>query len=325
MRLTSISCSLLVAASLAASACSDDPMLLPPLPDAGIDAAPPGAVDFPSIGNNSARTDTGIGSGTAENRALVKRVDYTSIGPALGIDVGLVGPVFVSRSATTSTYVNTYVQLENRGTTRRCFVRLPAMELQDENETTIATDSVSYVQGSVGVSGTVHTDTCLAPGEKAYVVGILEAPYAQVHRLSFTIDGGDEGFDEPALRVLPEAITGSVDFVDATAHNVGTGAAELGFSMWIGYDDAHQPIEFGYFDPCNAQAEPTIAAGATLPLCSTYYFDGTGATIQAWLGYRPASAAKSAAPDASQRALADVEAARARLFDRYAAARARLF
>jgi hypothetical protein len=323
MRLSSLSCSLLVAATLLASACTDDPMAIPASADAGPDASPgpaPEAVDFPSTGNNSARAETPFGSGATENQALVKRVDFESTDPSGSLHAG---PVFVSRSATFSTYVNTFVRVENQGATRRCFVSIPAMQLRDAAGATIATDSVSYVQGSVGASS-VYTDTCLAPGESGYFVGILEAPYTKVASLVFSIDGGDEGFGDPAMRVVPEDITGSVDFVDASAHNLGPVAAELTFNLWIGYDAAHQPLHFGYLDPCDAQASMTVAPGQVLPLCSSDYFDGSGQAIQTWLGYGLSSAAKSAAgPNA--RALEEVRAARARLHDRYLAARARLF
>jgi hypothetical protein len=347
MRLPALSFALVVAASWITSACSDDSTHVDETPDAAIarpdgdsadatssepdarrepdataapdatpDATPPpdpsspdagpSGLQLPSLGNNGGRVNVAFGSDQMDTQLLQKEVAIQ----AAPVDGFSVGPAFLTKSFAGSTYVYTFIHVQNLGNARRCFVSASDLLYLDAGGATVASESSAFVYGTIGVTSGGATGSCLAGGESGYIFTIREAPYDAIRTLAFSLDTGSKVNHEPGESVLPEDIALGSGAITMNARNLGPGTAFLGgSSSWLAFDTAARPVAFGFSYPCDANASVTLASGQALGICASTLYPGHGDVLQARIGFSDATAAKLS----SSKEVRAEQAARARL------------
>jgi hypothetical protein len=263
----------LLAASLASTACTDDPMTVDE-PESG------SLVALPDLGNGSELAATlQLGTATTSVNLLRKRLDVAPIAPRAGLEVG---PAFLTRPSVDAERSTAFVFVRNTGEARRCYVHLESIVYQDGAGAIVDTKLAAWILGSIGQKGELATDTCLAPGESGYVVDVLDAPYDDVARLDFALDEGVDDYVAPASTVVAQTMDGSPREVTMTTRNQGPVRATLALAgtMYIAFDSLHQPLDLGYFTPCRRGASRTIPVGERLKLCSPgHEYAGVTSTI----------------------------------------------
>jgi hypothetical protein len=357
MRYPSLSFAFLVAASLVTSACGDDPMtvdrpdatLAPdapvatpdaapdattPTPDAAVDAAPadaevadaevpdagPSGLALPSLGNNGGRASLALGNGTNDLSVLRKQVGLQVTGASPELEVG---PAFVTRTYSGSTYIYAFVRVANHGTQRRCFDRIASADYLGAGGQSVAHSTGGFIYGTVGVIDGVGSDACLAPGESSYIPDILQAPYDDVASLSVQFTEGETDWHDPDTSIVPQDIAISGQHLSLNAHNLGPNPATVNVYgvHWFAFDAENQPVAFGFIDPCVDGASPDLAVGANLAMCDNFvFYRGTSTTVQARTPFKPTTSSKLTATSPALRAVA---ASRAHLRAAFDAAKRR--
>jgi hypothetical protein len=354
MRYPSLSFAFLVAASLVTSACGDDPMTVdrpdaalgPDAPvatpdaspdampdaqaadaepaDAGpadaepADASPPG-LQLPSLGNNGGRASVSIGNGTEDLSVLRKQVALQVTGAAPELELG---PAFVTRTSASSTYIYTFIRVANHGTRRRCFIHIDGQDYLDAAGGHVGHSSGGFVYGTVGAFSSGATDTCLGPGESAYVPDIEEVSYDPIATISAHILVADIDAHEPNTSIVPRDIVVTGQRLTMNAHNLGPNPGKVRSSgYWAAFDAENQPVTFSFTSPCAQDAPEDLAVGADLPHCDNFIiYRGSSTVVQARIPFLESDSAKLTATSPALRAVA---ASRARLRDAVAAAKRR--
>jgi hypothetical protein len=265
----------LLAASFAATACTDDPMSVADEPESG------SLVQLPRLANGSElAAPAQIGTGVTSVNLLRKRLELAADGTNDGLEIG---PAFLTRTSLDAAESTAFVFVTNHGDALRCYVHLESLAYHDGNGAVVGTKIAAWVLGSIGQKGRFATDTCLAPGESGYVVDIVDAPYDAVTRLSFSVDEGEDDYSTPASLVVAQTIDGSPLGITMTARNPGPAPAMLNQhgTLYIAFDSLNQPLDLGYFSPCAGSASRAMTPGASLELCSPgHAYAGLTHTLQ---------------------------------------------
>lgn len=126
-----------------------------------------------------------IGTNISSTSLLRKPVAFTLSNPNSNYSLG---NAYVARIKETSTALYWMVQVNNVSNKTSCFVNLDSGEYRSNNGTVLDTVPVSYVSGSIrDVGNSVYTNTCLAPGQRGFFVGVtLNVSYDQIGSIVFS-------------------------------------------------------------------------------------------------------------------------------------------
>jgi hypothetical protein len=160
--------------------------------DAGIDAAtPPGPGE---IGDNGAilQGDEVTGTGSADRR----RIEVSTSGVAQLV----VGPAYITKAFPNSPNSKLVIEVTNRGDQAYCRVALLEVQFLDATGTNLAAPADLFILGAVRhVTANATTDTCLAPGERAFALGgISNVAPERVARLRLRVNGEASAAFTPA-------------------------------------------------------------------------------------------------------------------------------
>lgn len=252
----------LLAASVAATACTDDPMIVGEEPESG------SLVSLPRLANGSELAATlQLGTGVTSVNLLRKHLELVPLTAAPRLELGA---AFLTRASLDAEQVTAFVFVTNRSDALRCYVHLESLDYEDARGTVVASKRAAWLLGSIGEKGRFATDTCLAPGESGYIVDVIDAPYDTIGRLAFSLDEGEDDYSTTTSLVVAQTMDGSPLGVTMTTRNQGPGPTALNplGTLYIAFDSLNQPLDLGYFAPCTAGASRTLAVGASLDVCS---------------------------------------------------------
>jgi hypothetical protein len=231
-----------------------------------------------------------------------------------------VGQAYLTRLSTTNETADVTIPVTNTGTGYPCFVTTKPYRWLDVNGQLLNTTNTEFLHGSVGVlSGTLYTETCLAPGESGYFLGIeLATGSAPLYSAVVSIDLGLSSTNTgsaPSAKLLP------------TRYDVGTcsgnrtlrvQAAISGGTVAIGGRSTSLAPAF-YLDangvPAGwtflSQNQPANAApGSTANFYTNLIFDPAVTRLQFFLSFEPPNTFMSL-PASMLRTIKDIQAARA--------------
>jgi hypothetical protein len=213
--------------------------------------------------NNMATCDARLGSAKYANATLAKTVPVQLSNTDYAATVG-----YVSRSTPTSDYTSFVIPVTNLGANTRCFVSILSGQAGPY-------DIFAYASGSVGYSGTIYTDTCLAPSQQGYLIDITnEVTFDQVSSISLTL-GQDDGMTLSQAQVFPQSFTyqAATSTLTVVAHNAGALTVDVsgGFHQYALFDESGLGVDFGFLD---ATADVPLAAGANATLDDYFLFYG---------------------------------------------------
>lgn len=271
--------------------------------DVDTDQGPDPGPDTPG-GNNWACLSNGdYPAGLVDDPTLRKVIAYTMSGDAASLDLG---PMTISRMSTTSTFVRSHVPVTNVSASTRCFIEMEALSFSDGSAELVA-DQGNFVQGSVGdVGGGLYTDTCLAPSESGYFLGITEVDFELIGEASFVIDDPDTLATAPLQSAVPTGYAVDGSDVDITVEHVGGGDINApDNSIWLLRDAAGQPVVWGFAD---APGESIMSLGDTRTYQSSESFlEQVGSNVCFWLDFAAPTDPAELVPPVACRADEDPE------------------
>jgi hypothetical protein len=303
--------SLVVTASLASSlaACGDDPMTVVDPPARGAPVA------LPMLERGEGFASAQIGAEVTVNDALLKEITPVHSGDARLV----VGRAFVTRASVDAENVATFVHVTNQGPTRLCYVHAEALAYQGAHGAMLkAQAAVAYLLGSVGEKDGLATDTCLAPGESAYVVDVSAITFDAVEALAFRLEAQAEDYRDPVSSVEPESIDASPAAITLDATNAGPGRAEVTSigGTYIAFDSMNRPLTVGLLGSCTPGAARQLAPGARRAMCADApSYDGHTEMLEARISFAdlPTGPTRVGGPGGADKRAPEVAAWRARL------------
>jgi hypothetical protein len=253
------------------ASCSESICRLP-APDRACGAAP----------NNQAEVLGGpIGDGTMPATSLRKTI-------TTNVEGGAPAPLAITAAYALGPGRNLryLVAVENRGAEAWCEIRAQTVTLRDRAGAVVATDGIEPgLTGSMGiVGGGRWVNSCVAPGETGFILGIVLAPgmmdlFASTERIDFALRARVPGMPAPA-RVVPIAYTWSGSRIAVTFRNDGTTAMRFGmFTKYI-VGDAAGPLSWNFLDA--PMAGFVLAPGQTVVLGALAPFSGTANRLRAF-------------------------------------------
>jgi hypothetical protein len=253
-----------------------------------------GDSDFYTSKNNSARLDGDVvGPGKADNESLRKVFDvtFTQASKELKIEKAYINRTFASIDA-----IYIIIPVRNISDNFLCDVSIKDIVYKDQDGNTLASGVTGSLHGSVGQNTKSEmTDTCLAPKEVGYAVGITSEKdgnklFSATSSVEITsIEGSADTHKRVEERMLPtKYVTLNADRrgFEITVENQGTQSLQLTFaSSYILLDGEGWPLTWGFLDPKEKDSEgkpvyPTLAPGETASFEVTFPFDGTASTIR---------------------------------------------
>jgi hypothetical protein len=260
MRSTILS-SLLLAASIALPACTDDPAIY----SEAVESGPP--VELPQLANASVvATEMQLGTRVASDDRLRRRLALAQDAAQDGLELG---PAFLTRTSVQAPRATAFVFVSNTSADEHCFVRAQDLQYRNAEHEVITTHASAYLLGSIGEKGELATDTCLAPGESGYIVDAIDARYDAVAELSLALDTGETSYVPPASALVPGPMLAASTGLGLIATNAGGRPAALDAigSVFIAFDRMKQPLYIGSLVPCQGGPMPVVAGGASLKMC----------------------------------------------------------
>ena len=243
----------------------------------------------PSIkGNNSALlTGPTLGSGSASVGALRKEVSKVVSDAPPGLSFGT---AYATRTSTTSETLYWVLPVTNTSGEALCFIRFNGITFSDGAGNTLAEDDFSYVTGSVGAfSSDMYTDTCLAPGETGYVLGIeLSNPnpvYTSLDRISIAEVVADSDATVPPVSIVPQLYTAFGENLNVTVENKGTRTGYVtDFSSYLLLDAGGGPLAWGFLDRATGW-EGALAVGERKGLIDPVRYNGSAQRVRVFVDF----------------------------------------
>jgi hypothetical protein len=252
-----------------------------------------GDSNFYTSKNNSARLDGDVvGPGKFDAEALRKVFDVTFTQPSkeLKIEKAYVTNKFKSTDA-----IYIIIPVRNISDNFLCGVSIKDIVYKDQDGNTLASGVTGSLHGSVGQNTKSEmTDTCLAPKEVGYALGItlkeadnkLFSAVSSVEVTSIERSAGTHKRIEE--RMLPtEYVTLSADRrgFETKFENQGTQSLQSDTSSYILLDNKGLPLSWGFLFSKEKDSEgkviyPTLKPGESASLEDTFPFDGTASTIR---------------------------------------------
>ncbi len=229
-----------------------------------------------------------FGRGKTPNAQLRRPLQVTILG-----DEAMVGKGYVMRSSLDTSYIHVAIAISNSDSQMRCFVKAQDIVWRTEEGDEIPGDShaMTYLSGSAGESSGTLTTTCLAPGEKGYLLELQamakgdDSLFETLAEVELTLSSSDSKFERPNYRVLPVKWSGSASSLSVTFQNMGIMAApvELGEGQFIMTDADGLPLTWGFLD---VDRRLTILhPGGEVVLKSEIYYDGKVSNMLVSFGY----------------------------------------
>ncbi|KKK89572.1 hypothetical protein LCGC14_2731760, partial [marine sediment metagenome] len=191
-----------------------------------------------------------IGKGTTSNTLLMKPV---TINVRNNQDFFIIGNAYATRSLPNIEWASTIVPITNITSGKAfSFIKMESVEYKDTQRTVLA-EGLSFVTGSVGILGSVQTNTCLAPFETGYFLLLKNDLYSDLAVVEFDLEYMTWEVNNPDARILPTDVTYTPDIISDLISvkfmNYGNATAIVGnSSQYILLSDAMIPLDWGFMD-----------------------------------------------------------------------------
>ena len=231
----------------------------------------------PDIAGNNAAVLTGatLGRGEADVQQLRKEVSVNLATPNADFRLE---EFYASRPRLDTDTLYWILPLTNIGDQTRCFIEVAEITFRDSAGGVLSAEKGQFVDGSVGVySPAIYTNTCLAPAETGYILGVQLDDNAPVYSDLDAVDIAEIGANPdvptaPEIRAVPQRYDVSMDQeLSVTVENEGD---ELGYvtgATYILLDDA--PLYWTFLDRSDAW-NGEIAPGETRRLVDDVRYRG---------------------------------------------------
>lgn len=244
-------------------------------------------------GNSAEFRGLTLGSGVSSSSVLRKPIAAKF---ALGSNPPYtLGQAYATRSYVGSTYISHVIPITYTGVGLGCFHSASALQLQDSNGVTLLSESISFVQGSVGGDFGFYSATCLQSNETGYFLGISSAgadifsSFAQVQLLMDT--------PIPAARlstkVLPDNLCPSSSGLTMTVANQGPLAITIGSLHYYLLSDETGPVDFGFLDRVLPLSDSALVvpSGQAVLADTALLLSGRATRVRPFLKFSPPEAA----------------------------------
>ncbi|MDX2053182.1 MAG: hypothetical protein SFV15_12365 [Polyangiaceae bacterium] len=221
------------------------------------------------LGGNSAEfRGLSLGSGTTPNSQLRKPIT-AKFSPGTFPPYTL-GQGYATRSYVGSTYVQWIIPITYTGVGTACFHSTKASALQNSNGVALATETVTYVEGSVGGTSGIYSSTCLQTNETGYFFGITSVVgdvFTSLAQVELQMDT-PLASAKASTKVLPKNLCASASGLTMTVANHGPAWVTIGSLHYYLVSDETGPVTFGFFNrvlplsdssPVSVADEPVLA------------------------------------------------------------------
>lgn len=189
---------------------------------------------------------------------------------------------YATRSSTSTESVYWLVQVKNvSASDRLCFIRLNTGTFKDALGATIKTNNGTYLHGSIFKLNVETTNTCLAPGETGFFVGVELGSshpgiYSNLAEIVFdNISVYTDIKQRPLSKVAPDlnyTVTFDVSqFISLKVSNTGTVDSSVDKNnLYVMLDQTEEPLHWGFM-------ERTADWDGLLTVDNSNFLEGTSA------------------------------------------------
>jgi hypothetical protein len=153
---------------------------------------------------------------------------------------------YLGRFSATSDAYYLILPVTNQGTRLQCFVKVVTFDLLNADGSSGGTPIATYVSGSVGRSSknSVYTNTCIAPGETAYLLDSADGTFATLASVQAVMSGSTDEFLPPQSSVVPLSYSAGErgEPYTVTIANQGPVSAVVYNATAVYFDDADLPV-----------------------------------------------------------------------------------